>query len=1011
MTSQARPIHVPAGAAINESTRAEWVEFGTASLTNENVRQGQRQELRKRDGFSEPLSLERFNGTSSAFAYKVFADGDQTLRITNVGGLYQLEGWDSLTGSWIPHRGYLPECTYRSIELPGMGAISALCDCAVTTTGYVGMTWLSRIASVGFYTFGAVINPTTGVIVSPPTQVGTLSSTSTDQDPLMVGVGPYLIALRRETGTGNVKAYTLDTTDATTIAAGWVSMGNLVTDLGAPNRFAVCSLPHGTDPKAAIVYTNNLGGTDQVSLAVFDETGVLDSTTIGTSSTAAGHVDVAGTADGTLWVAWNETTSVKVEGHDPNSLASVSSSVATVITTTGNATHVGIVDSPASGEGKVLATAGTSPVITYHRAWTTSAGAVTPSTSTSTVYGLGVAASPFEYGGRYYVAVYSAGEALASGTLTSVVLVDWTDDGSSFRPVANPYPGLAANPYTVKRHAITVGDKIYHPWPVARSAGGDGGVLVELDFASSARWIGARIGSTIHLGGGVTYYTDGARVAEDGFLFSPPKPSTSLAGTGLTGDYRYVAVYEEIDAEGNWHQSGLSAPSAVATAADDTITVTTYPLVVSGRINPASTQASSLRVAFYRTAEGGEPPYYRLATVANSTSGVVTYADAIADATLIANAKLYSQPGVLGTAQDHRPPPGFVHVIDHLGLVVGMTEREIWSSGQPVYGEGTWFSPVFSTPFSGGTALASQDGLVYAFTRRAVYAVPCEPPSDNGAQGGMGAPQLLAADVGCIEPRSVVVTSLGVFFQSERGIELLTRGRNVEWAGEPVAVTLRSFPIIVSAKLDPLDSLVYFECVEAEAGGRVDGDGCTLVFDLTLQSWVSRDRRKDAAGTADAPAQDAAIVRSGLNQYRYAWLGSDGALYIQDRTTSLDAGAWVGATWETADAKFGLQQRQVSYGAMVQLERLSAAGLTIECAYDGGGYEDVHLWDEADTNEIQLEFRPKTTNQRVRFRVSDVEPAVLGTGRGFAWIGLSLDFGMQQSMTRNLPNVAVGGRR
>ncbi len=38
MTAQARPIHVPAGAAINESTRAEWVEFGTASLTNENVR-------------------------------------------------------------------------------------------------------------------------------------------------------------------------------------------------------------------------------------------------------------------------------------------------------------------------------------------------------------------------------------------------------------------------------------------------------------------------------------------------------------------------------------------------------------------------------------------------------------------------------------------------------------------------------------------------------------------------------------------------------------------------------------------------------------------------------------------------------------------------------------------------------------------------------------------------------------------------------------------------------------
>ena len=99
------------------------------------------------------------------------------------------------------------------------------------------------------------------------------------------------------------------------------------------------------------------------------------------------------------------------------------------------------------------------------------------------------------------------------------------------------------------------------------------------------------------------------------FLVRPITPTTSAGGTGITGSYQYVAIYEDVDASGNWVVSGISLPSERRTVTDKTITVTTTPCPISMRCDKrisAGSNRSTVRVAWYRTADGGEPPYYRL---------------------------------------------------------------------------------------------------------------------------------------------------------------------------------------------------------------------------------------------------------------------------------------------------------------------------------------------------------------------------------------------------------------
>ena len=1009
-SKDAHVVHAAAGLPVDEATRADLVDFGAKNLRAENGRQNVRGAFTKRNGFAA-LASARLDASVPTAAYKMFADRSSIIRITET---LQAEAYSPKTGAWSV-LGRVPEATARLIDTPSMGiaAASASLEDVDATNGFVALSWLSIALGGTASAFLSIIDQTTGSVIRAPEKIGT----STDLVASLLAVqGNYFIAARYNSTGTKIEAWYLDTTSAATLNAGWVAFAAPLCADASGSSYVLHTLPHASTPRVAILYGNTSAGTDRLTLLAFNVGGVVQTKTILTNSTVPNAIAIGGFATDTLWLAWNEVTTIAMRGVTPFTITVDRATVAYIGVMVTGCNYIGIAASTVAGKARWWATDTAAVLQSAMMSIKTVAGATTSDGAQVRIPAVKMIRKPFFTGGRYYGAFYGAD---AGNIQANFFVCDWSDDVNYLRPIANPSPGLASVGLLGQGKFVagTSATTFLVGMGVKRSAIADGSALLEIDFANGKRWRTASHATSTFLSAGVPCYFDGLRVAEVGFLLRPAKPTATLAGTGITGTFLYVAVYEETDSDGNWHVSGVSDPSASIAPANQTVTLTTTPLTISSRVAPSGSSARSVRVAWYRTATGGLAPYYRLGTTLNDpTALTLTFADNIADATLTTNSKLYSQVGVIGTAQDRRPPPSFSSIVSYNGMLIGASGSNVWFSGQNVSGEGTWFNPIFQVPVPGDgdiTALAVMDGALFVFKRREVYAVAGEPPSDSGSLGGLGVPRRLACDVGCIDARSICTTAHGIFFQSDRGIEILTRAQIVEWIGIDYQTTVLAFPVCTSITVEPVSCVVLVELAASEAAGLVTGLGCTLVFDLSLRTWVSKDTRT-AASVLGVPSQAACMVYTGT-AWLYAWVASSGVTYAATPSTSLDDGAvWITLLIETADAKHGLQQLQRIWAGVLLFEQRSAAGLKIEVAYDRAAYSvaDDKVWAEgAVLAKRQLEWAPKSLGQAMRFRISDSAPAILGTGQGITFIGLSLSTAPKQGPTKGTPQFDPTAKR
>lgn len=995
---------------VDQSTRDEVVDPLGSFLVLENGRQDKRGGYYKRYGYSV-LTNTQFGSTSRTAGYKIVSHRDTLAVIDGA----SIDVYDAGALQWRT-LGRLPECTAKILDAPSVGTDGLLEDIEYCN-GYFAYAWRSELGSIGVV-WASLVNATTGAVVRVPEAV---FGGAAQVRVLLASYSTYFIAIIGDVFNTDIVAYYLNTASAATIHTGWVSMGTMATDVPGPTTvFSVQSL---TD-KVAFAYVNDSAGASRATVKTLTIAGVLQTQTLSTSSVTPGYIDVAGSSTDTLWIAWNEATAVKVRGQSPTDITTTLATAATLITTAGNPGGIWIAASSVAGKGRLFVNdVGATAFNVRQSGFQTSGGAAATDGGTWTVPNVGCFGRPKQYGGRYYAQVYYEGESTAN-TQKCLFLVDATNDETFFRPVANPVPSLGVKSFQAKGKIVAgpVASTLHFGINVTRSSVIDASALVACDFGSTNRWQAVGHNRSTFLSGGVVTAFDGVRVTEAGFLVSPTKPTTATSGTGITCStgWRYVAVFEDVDANGNWIVSGLSAPStSTGAVANKTVSVSVFPLSITQRASAGLTPLGATRVTFYRTGDGGEAPYYRLGSVINNTTlALLTYADTTSDATLITAGKLYSQPGVLGTAQDKRPSPGLAQLVSYNGMLVGATGTDIWYSGQAVGGEGSWFNPIFQLPVdSDVTALAAQDGVLFVFARRAIYALSGSPPSDNGASGGLGVPQLLASDVGCIDQRSVCVTALGIFFQSERGIEVLTRARVVEWVGEKIQDTLASYPIVTAATLDAAASIVYIELAAGESAGLVTGNGRTLVYDLSLKLWVSVDRRASSTGTADTPAQSAAMVYTGT-AWRYGWVATDGKAYVENRASCLDSATWVTLKAETAWFKMaGVQGYHALNRVLLLAKYATDHNLAMSFAYDySSTYKTARTFTRAEIATVtaglpneQLEhgLHVDSEGQSMRIKLEDATPTggTVGTGQGATWVALTIEGTPRQGAAR-LPSTS-----
>lgn len=985
---------------LDESQQDEVLDPMAAFPVLQNVRQDKRGGLSKRLGFTS-LALTRFDGTSRSAGNRMGSHKGLTWTIDGT----RMDTYAETPARWVSST-RLPEVstTARAVSsVFGFILGSAYCGGYIATAAQTGL------------------DLTVAVELLDGTVVRSSEVLFTSTDPIVIGAvatySTYIVVVATDTSTANIKAWYLDTTSATTVSSGWTAFGNVATDKntgGSDGALSVESLSN----RIAIAYVNNSGGASQVTVKTFNVSTVIESATVSTSSATPDAVAIEGSITDTLWVAWNETTTIKVIGLDADALGTTlatTGSIGNVVTGVG-AGNIFLLSKSAAGSG-MLAFNDQDGNLRL-RAFQTSGGACATDGAQSSVSGVAMRSRPCNLSGRYFAMF----DAIQGGDL---VFCDWTETITPatawLRPVSQTVPSLTQPiSWTGSVGAVlSLGSSRYaYPAGVQRSADGYSITLFAFDFASRKRWRSAAHNGSLYFAGGVLSYFDGNRVSEAAYMHRPKQPTAvdSGGGAGVTGPVRYVVTYEEVDDDGNWCLSGVSDPSTALAITDNVATVTAYPLVITSRLlagvsGATSPHAKRMRVSLYRTSQTGEAPYYYVTSEDNDTLSEVTFSDSTTDAVLTSNRLLYGTgnlPGTNGAPQDRRCPPFCQDVESYSGMLIVASGSTLWYSGQTIDGEGVWFSPLFTVPVEGDddiTAIRAQDGTLYVFKARGIWAVSGDAPSDNGAAGGLGVPRKLAVDVGCIDPDSIVVTSLGIFFQSERGIELLGRGGAVQWVGERVQETLSSFPVVSSAVLDDKHGLVRFTLAASESGGRVSGSGRTVVYDLTTGLWQSVDS-VTGSGSSEA-AQSAAMIMVG-GEWRYAWMGTGGTVYYErasdDASAHLDGSTWVTMVAETAWLKLGgIQGRQHVNRALLLARKSTRADLDAYLTYDYSTTSEPVISRVADDidalttaigrTQLEYQLHDESEGQSIKLRLQDATPTggTVGSGKGATWIAVTFE--------------------
>lgn len=1012
---------------IDESQRPEVLDPSTSFTNVENCRQDARGGLTKRLGHIT-LATSRFDATSRDTGLTIFDHKGIPCVIDQRGTVDALTEGIANSFYWVS-QGRLSEVKHKLLDTQALSAG------ANTTTGGVIQAVAIDVARAGkFIATLHAANPGTGgtaIYVSVQDNAGNVvrrmellaQGTVVETVGAIASYGDqYFIAFVCDSNSANIAAWYLNCGSASSITTGWVAMGNIATDHATSGAGALAISTESMTTRVAVAYVNNIGGVDRVSLKTLTAGGVVQSVTHNTNSTSPTALCVEGSVEDTLWLAWNETTTVRVVGFNGSNLSSVLASVANVITlNSGTLDALGIVShASTAGAGFVICNDGNVDRMHY-RGFTTSGGAVATSGSQQTIYNLNIVSRPMKFSTRYYVLV-SPDNTVTANAQKTLMLADFTDATTWLRLVALESPGLAVSAKTsgTLPHWVTDGSNTssrLSPISLTRSGVANAPRLLYYDFTTTTGSRPVAHAGATYIEGGITQVFDGERVGESGYAHAPPAPTTSLGGTGLTGTFRYVLVYETLDSSGNWVQSAVSEPCAAVTPANQTVTVTARTLTCTARLRNATNDVRE-RIAVYRTATGGEEPYYRLASVYTSpANATVTFADSTADATLTGNALLYgtgSLPSTDGAGLDRMAPPGLRYLTSYNGMLVGAYGSTLWYSSQYVEGEAPWFNPVFTVTLPEEiVALESQDGTLYAFTSVGIWAVSGDPPSDNGSSGGLGVPRRLAVDIGASSWHTCAC-NIGIFFVSTRGIELLTRGgQSVEYIGEAVQSTFATWSTVTAIVLDHRAALVRVFLVNSAVTS-----GVSVVFDLTLKVWVSR----DFLGSADRiDAKHAAMVRF-RGVYRMAQIFRNGTVYVEMLSTETDNigpygdhDAPIVSKVETAWFKpSGIQGRMHVNRVLLLAKRHSPHDLKMALAYDyNTSYQTARTWTATETTalaaalpnlQVYHQSHDESPVQAVRVKIEDVPTAT--TYQGSTWIGLTIDATPQQG-AYELPDTAA----
>lgn len=1028
MALEERVFDLPMRAGLVEAERPEVLDPSAGFSRVENLIQDKTGSLVKRPGSTNLGRALVEGGTLATDSIRRLVvagdDGPCVIAEASAGATgAHMFAWSETAQAWA-RRDRVPEV--GATRRPGVqpGSRFNVAYEIVARGQYRVVTYSTTLAGPSATLYAVVIDTATGAPVRGPeliaTNVGAINYTPS----VLVAVGNVVVCVY-DTWDGILRAKTIDTTSAATINTGW-SAATALTAVGEYNTtgwWDACSM----SDRFFLAFDDTA---PDVTVRSFTSALVQIATqpTVGLQPI---NIAIAVAEGDTLWIAYQPfgvPNTIIVGGLNPTNLA-VTLAAFNIITNTavwGGATgiHVMSVQPTTAGKGHLIAcrdSFGRDLAIMFVRQFQTTAGACATDGAQRVYFRAAMFTKPWRINSRVYVGVNSGS---VQTTEAAMLLhrypvnyaVDVTDEEDSLRAVATLAPGLLTNAFAIGRpHGVAVsGSVVEYLIPVAKHGGQTPSTqapaleIARIDHGATNRWQPVDMNAAVHLSGGVASYYDGSRVHEMNFIQAPEIGTISQAGAaGLAdGFYSYTAIFEQVDAAGNIHWSAPAPPKLFeVTGGPRTVTINVSTLTFTARMD-AEDFTSPVRVVLLRSQVNGDGTYYRAQVTDNTNAGLVVFTDTTQD--LSANPIPYTLPGTVGTALPRRAPPSLSCLTQHGDSLVGVADDgSLWFTGAAIPGEGLWFNSLMSVYIpdpARPTALASFDGRLYVFMAQRIWALSGPGYADNGG-GGYSPPERIAVDSGCVDPRSVAVTPLGCFFQSDLGIMLLSRSGEVGWIGEPVRDTLATYPVITSAVYDSGASRVVFSCVASETYPYTADVACAqIVYDLATRTWSTFLHPTDS----DQTTRSAALAtRSGFPVLHWA----DGyvvrhenaaASYDIEPSGPGNVQTFVASVLETPWIKLaGLQGFQRLWSVLLLLRRLTDHAITVSIAFDyATAYTETYSFTAAEIAALpreQLEIRPKRREcQAIRIKLEDAAGGTLSTGLASEILGFRFHYGVER---------------
>lgn len=426
----------------------------------------------------------------------------------------------------------------------------------------------------------------------------------------------------------------------------------------------------------------------------------------------------------------------------------------------------------------------------------------------------------------------------------------------------------------------------------------------------------AETGGILCITGGFLWMYDGNAPVEQGFHVFPEAmtavPSTS-AGSMTAQQYFYQFTYEWTDGTGVIHRSTPSIPIGAVLGGTGEVALNIPTLRLTAKIG--------VRIVIYRWS-AGQQTYYQVTSVTSpllndKTVDYVTYTDTVADSGILGNNIIYTAGGVIGNLPG--PACDTLALFDNRLWLIYSEDRNLLGFSKQVIEATTvemsdlltlYVAP--STGAQGSTGnlqvIFPMDDKLILFKADALAYVNGTGPDNTGSNNQYSQPIFITSTIGSSNPKSVVFSPQGLFFDSDQGRWILGRDLSTNYVGAPVAA-FNDIPAVGTVNVPEQNQI------------RITLPSTTLVYNYFYGQW----------GTfTGIPA-----ISSTLYRGEHTFLNQFGQVFQELDGSYVDGSQPVLMSFTTAWFNLaGLQGFQRAYFFFLLGQYISPHRLAISVAYD-----------------------------------------------------------------------------